>query len=92
MKDFLYSYDYYGPTLPRMGIKIITSPHMTYPKEVPRTLRERLFTRPWKPLRKTKIIQVPSKEAYQLSEDTFVMHPEIQREFLSKVEQKNESR
>jgi len=62
------------------GMKVITSEWLTEPGEpvqVPRTWRERLFTRPWQPWRATRthIPQVPSTQGYIINGDTVVLHP-----------------
>ena len=67
------------------GVKIVTSIHMVVdgePYEVPRTWKERLFSRPWRPMRKTRteIPKVPSREALQLPDGSLVMHPAMATE------------
>ncbi len=46
------------------------------PMTVVRTRRERLFSRPWMPLQRTRTVipQIPSTQIYQVG-DTLVMHP-----------------
>ncbi len=61
------------------GLPIRTSLMMTEagdPVEVPRTLRERWLSRPWRPWQRTKTIvpQVPSKTAYR-TPFAIWMHP-----------------
>ena len=68
------------PDLGLMGMRIITSEWLTEagePYEVRRTWRERLFSRPWHPLRVTRTVvpQVPMKGAVQLNAHTLVIHP-----------------
>lgn len=63
------------------GIRIIESAYLTEPGEpyeVRRTLRERLFSRPWHPFQRTRMVtpQVPMKGGYQLADGTLIMHPE----------------
>ncbi len=63
------------------GMRVITSLWMTEagePYQVRRTWRERLFTRPWRPLVATRTIvpQVPMRDVIQLNASTLVMHPE----------------
>ena len=63
-------------------MKIITSPYLTEagePVEIPRTWKERLFTRPWRPLLRTRtfVPQVPMRGAFQLDDNTIVVHPAI---------------
>jgi hypothetical protein len=62
------------------GLKIIESVYLTEPGdpiEVRRSWKERLFSRPWHPLKKTRtfIPQVPMRGAYRLGNDSVVMHP-----------------
>jgi hypothetical protein len=64
------------------GRKIIASLGMVEEGEkceVPRTWKERLFSLPWRPLLKTKIItpMVPKQEALVMPDGTFVMHPSM---------------
>ena len=61
------------------GVEVITSVWLTEsgePVQVRRSWRERLFSRPWRPLRRTRtfVPQVPSKHAYRMG-DRIVMHP-----------------
>ncbi|NIQ88650.1 MAG: hypothetical protein GWN93_06045 [Deltaproteobacteria bacterium] len=46
------------------GVQVIESVHCTKNVWVPRTWRERLFTLPWRPLRKMKYMTVPDPELY----------------------------
>ena len=48
------------------------------PYEVIRAWKERLFTRPWQPLKVTKIIvpKVPRKQIWRVN-NTLIMHPEM---------------
>ena len=78
------------------GVKIIVNENLTEdgePYEITRTWKERLFTLPWKPLRKTKTVipQVPSSQIYGLEDGTFVMHPETFRRLEVEIEAKNRS-
>lgn len=63
------------------GYRVVTDPLLTEegPKiEVPRTWRERLFTRPWNPFRKTKWIgtRIPSKQVIKAeNQRLLIMHP-----------------
>lgn len=63
-------------------VKIIESRLMVEdgePYEVKRSWRERLFSRPWRPLLPTRTVvpKVPKREAMLLSDGSLVMHPEI---------------
>jgi hypothetical protein len=49
------------------GIPIITNPYLTESKVVPRSWKERLFSWPWRPLVKTKTIQVPDDKVYLIN-------------------------
>lgn len=67
------------------GMRVIESPFLEQdgaPYEVRRTWRERLFTRPWRPLVTTRTVvpKVPYKGAVQLNAHTLVMHPAMLRE------------
>lgn len=64
-----------------LGIRIIEDASLTIvgdPIEVERSWKERLFSLPWRPWKKVKIIipQVPDPHIYQF-EGTMVMHPTI---------------
>jgi hypothetical protein len=64
------------------GIRIIESIACVEPGEpiaVRRTWRERLFSRPWRPLEATKMVtpMLPSAQAYWINAHTVVMHPEM---------------
>lgn len=56
------------------GLEVITSPWLTRTVEVERTWKERLFSWPWRPLRKTRFVEVASDEVFQY-ENKVVMHP-----------------
>lgn len=66
------------------GVRFIESTYLTEPREqvVQRTWRERLFSRPWRPLiaEKTIFVEVPLRQAFQISNNTVVVHPEFLRE------------
>ncbi len=67
------------------GYKVIENPFMVKPgepKELKRSWRERLFTRPWRPWVRTKMVAtyVPSDEVLQVSNHTFIMHPVLARQ------------
>lgn len=66
------------------GMKVIYSEFLTQPGEpyeARRSWRERLLTRPWRPLQATRTVtpQVPYKGAFQLDRNTLVMHPQTAR-------------
>ena len=72
------------------GIPIIETPHLVNYRTVKRTWRERLFTRPWRPRKATKVITVPCKEAYLVDPGrvmvgvrgpALVLHPAYLEEF-----------
>lgn len=48
----------------------------------PRTWRERLFSLPWRPFKRTRWItpMVPSRTVRKVDRDTLLMHPAIWRE------------
>jgi len=61
--------------------KIIESVAMTQdgpPHEIERSWRERLFTRPWRPFKKTRtvIMRVPRDDALVMDDGSLVMHPQ----------------
>ena len=65
-----------------LGVKIIESRLMVEdgePYDVKRSWRERLFSRPWRPLRPTRMVvpKVPKREVIILPDGSLVMHPEI---------------
>jgi hypothetical protein len=66
------------------GVKVVTSLWMTESRTITekRTIRERLFTRPWRPLQKTKTrtIQVPREDSIMM-DGTIVMHPATLEKF-----------
>lgn len=64
------------------GFRIITSLAMCEdgePYEVKRTWKERLFSSPWQPFRKTRWItpQIPRKDVLRLANGDLVMHPSV---------------
>lgn len=66
------------------GLRVIESVLLTEagkPYEVRRPWRERLFSRPWRPLQATRTVtpQIPMQGGYQLANGTLVMHPETVR-------------
>ena len=67
------------------SIKIIEDPRMLVdgePYEQPRTWHERLFTRPWRPLRATDTVvpKVPDPEILKSPNGTWIMHPAVAAE------------
>lgn len=62
------------------GVKIFTSPHLTERKHyfVKRTWKERLFSRPWKPFKKTNTLYYDAPRTDYLVYDdgrTIICHP-----------------
>lgn len=62
------------------GQRVITSEYLTEPGEpieVRRSWRERLFSRPWQPRKRTRTVipQVPSRQASIMPNGTIVIHP-----------------
>lgn len=55
---------------------LLTKPGTPY--EVKRTLKERLWSRPWQPLKATTWVtpQVPSSDIFTMPDGSLVMHPE----------------
>ncbi len=75
------------------GHRIIEDINLTEPKEIPRTTRERLFSLPWRPWRKTKFIQVPKQEAFimdipLMGGKVIVMHPSYAEQLRKELEEK----
>lgn len=75
------------------GFKIVVAPHMTMagtPYKVQRTLKERLFSNPWRPLKKTRTVvpQIPSREVLKF-EDTLVMHPSMAIKLKRQIKDEN---
>jgi hypothetical protein len=62
------------------GMKLIESIHLTLPvtEIIDRSWKERLFSRPWKPLEKTKkqIVQYPDPNVYTWG-DLIICHPMV---------------
>jgi hypothetical protein len=67
------------------GYRIIENPHLVVAQntEVARSLKERLFSWPWRPLKKTKIVTVyvPSRDVVRLVDQftgqiCFACHPD----------------
>jgi hypothetical protein len=62
------------------GYRLITDPNLLryHTREVGRTWRERLFTRPWRPWRptRTETYGVPDEKFYFL-DGTYYCHPEM---------------
>ncbi len=69
------------------GCKVYTNDSLvdSVTEQVDRTWKERLFSRPWKPLIRTKYVQrsEPSRQIYQLPNGSFVMHPVMLRELMN---------
>jgi hypothetical protein len=78
-----------------IGMRIIESEYLVEdgnPYEVRRTWRERLFTRPWRPLRATRTVvpKMPLKGAVRLDARTLVMHPATYRELKDMLRRSEE--
>jgi hypothetical protein len=52
---------------PFCNVRVYENIYLTVPETVKRTWKERLFTRPWRPFRKTKVIQVPNPDLIKTS-------------------------
>lgn len=68
-----------------LGVKIITNHLMVEngdPYKVIRTWKERLFSCPWRPFKKTRTIipKVPMRSVMKLPNGTYVMHPAMLNE------------
>lgn len=74
------------------GMHVIESLYLTEagePYAVRRSWRERLFSRPWRPMTATRTItpQVPMKGGFHLADGTLVMHPETLRQLWAALDQ-----
>lgn len=72
------------------GFKIITRPSQQEVFDVPRGLKERLFSLPWRPLQKTK--KYVSKEAqemnslvFKIGDDKFSVTQEMKSNLIKKI-------
>lgn len=74
-------------------MKVISDPNLTEAREitVKRSLKERLFSLPWRPFEKlrVKVIQVPSEGVYILNEHTCAIHPNTERKFSELLKKLN---
>lgn len=66
------------PTI--FGMRVIVDAHLKQdgePYAVRRTWRERLLTRPWRPLTTTRVVtpRIPYQGFYQLGNRALLMHP-----------------
>jgi len=68
-----------------MGMPVVISPYCLVTEK--RTIRERIFGKPWNPLKKTK--RVPGM--YSLKNKQVVAHPEIMAQILNAEKQKYKS-
>jgi len=68
------------------GERFIENPLMTEAstEEVPRTWSERLFSRPWRPMKKVKYVttQVPSRQVIRVNGNYFA-HPALIAEIVA---------
>lgn len=72
------------------GVRIIESVYLTEagePYEVRRPWMERLFSRPWRPLQRTRTItpQVPMRGGLRMADGTIVMHPDTVRQLKAAI-------
>lgn len=68
--------------IPPLPVRVLENPLLVVdgdPVEVPRTWRERLFSRPWRPFKATKTVipKVPMPSVYLTGDGTVYAHPEI---------------
>jgi len=61
----------------RMGIKIVADKHVSDLSVVDRTWRERLFTLPWTPFVKTKVVYSP--KGYLMNDGSLIISPKTKR-------------
>jgi hypothetical protein len=75
-----------------LGQRFVGSPLMTEPKteEVQLTLKQRLFSWPWRPLRKTKYVttQTPCRNII-CSNGIYYAHPAIIEEIKAQIAKRN---
>lgn len=58
-----------------MGIRFIPNKNLTVQETVPRTWKERLFSWPWRPRRKTNVIDIPNPTLYFVGPRMVTAHP-----------------
>ena len=58
-----------------MGIHFIPNKNLTVQETVPRTWKERLFSWPWRPMRKNNVINVPDPTVYLIGRHKASAHP-----------------
>lgn len=73
------------------GMRVIESIYLVQdgePYAEKRTWRERLFTRPWRPLLNLRIVtpRIPYQGVVQLDANTLVMHPETLRKLKETID------
>lgn len=75
------------------GLRVVRDSRLTKagnPYEVERTWKERLFTRPWEPLKATRTVvpQIPSDQ-FIFTKDCIVCHPEMVSKLGEFLQNKN---
>lgn len=75
------------------GLKILENPILTVPgqsEQVKRTLKERLFSRPWRPFKKyIKVTPMIPDPNYYLDKinNTIIAHPDTARKLMNAIEE-----
>ena len=98
LKSILYEKDNNMKHLDSLELSrytIIEDINLTEPKKVGRSFKERIFSLPWKPWRKTKYIQVPKQKAYTYydvitGERLVVMHPSLADKLRKELKEKEQ--
>jgi hypothetical protein len=91
MRNLEQTFRKFGETVAMLGpLKLIESPLMVkrVEKIVPRTWKERLFERPWRPWQKIRIqIEiVPMKEVYMIDGKRIIGHPATIRKIRDELQ------
>jgi len=69
------------------GVVIVESEWMTVSETVGRSWKERLCSWPWRPWRKTKVVQAPSDKVYRMNTNTLVCHPVVAEQIRNHVQE-----
>lgn len=74
-----------------LGYRVVTDPNMVVPGSysvVHRSWRERLFSRPWQPFKRTRGVThfIPDPNVI-IRKDTMIMHPDILRRLIDQLEE-----
>jgi len=71
------------------GKKVVLNENLVVPVnvEIKRTWKERFFSRPWRPLKATKIMikYKPSPDIMVVGNDTWIMHPDTMAKIAEQI-------